>query len=706
MSITFRKTALLALVGAAAPAFAQDSVSNSFGLPGDALSPYDTNVQVADYVVTAIPFTSSTGNNFQVAPILKSSKASADFFSSLTSAQSISNRTIFDVPFAAQSYDTWDGAGPGVNPTENDAPNSIAPPAAGAQFSVGQAEFSDNYNGIPGAIVNYDPANAAELFVRRVVGATNGLSDSENRSQFGFGTIDANGNMGFRADEGFGGSAVFGPNPISGNNLFRVDLATRNASAVNFIDLSGGNDAGATTDVLRNFGNVATPPSILPEGVGSGPLAYSATFDTNVFVEGSGFTINHRSPDAPDHRGPVRFSQVIAIPDPGAVGTGAVLGKDPSDTFTDSLVLWSLDASGNPISNLDLTLPLGTSSDPIDPISFTGSDFEFFLYRSQVAFRGGNAPIAVGEDASGNILAAGVGFNEVIIPDFAGQDFNPCNTIFAARFDKTDPANTTEWSVIAWFDCATQTGKPVIGAGGAQIGRIASFLEFSDTITGPTMSAPGFDAGGNAYFVAPVLFFGDDGQPGTADDDFDVTLIRGIYDETAFGWRLEKLISAGDIFTGADSGVDFQVQFISLVDSNSIASGAFWSSNVNQTPFNDVDVSTLDAGDPNALGGAVFSVEIVYDVDADGDFDDPTATDGDPTSGDQSYNTLLFISPGTALPCPPDFDDNGQVDAADLSVLLANWGVPVNPATDLAGNDNVVNAADLSVLLAFWGPCP
>jgi hypothetical protein len=47
-------------------------------------------------------------------------------------------------------------------------------------------------------------------------------------------------------------------------------------------------------------------------------------------------------------------------------------------------------------------------------------------------------------------------------------------------------------------------------------------------------------------------------------------------------------------------------------------------------------------------------------------------------------------------------NDDGAVDAADLSTLLADWG-NAGPA-DLDGN-GVVDAPDLSQLLADWGAC-
>lgn len=55
--------------------------------------------------------------------------------------------------------------------------------------------------------------------------------------------------------------------------------------------------------------------------------------------------------------------------------------------------------------------------------------------------------------------------------------------------------------------------------------------------------------------------------------------------------------------------------------------------------------------------------------------------------------------------CLGDIDNDGDVDATDLAMLLGAWGPnPGNPA-DFDG-DGTVNAADLAVLLGAWGPCP
>jgi hypothetical protein len=70
---------------------------------------------------------------------------------------------------------------------------------------------------------------------------------------------------------------------------------------------------------------------------------------------------------------------------------------------------------------------------------------------------------------------------------------------------------------------------------------------------------------------------------------------------------------------------------------------------------------------------------------------------------------------GGAPDCPADIappaggncdaDGDGDVGAADLGNLLANWGTPTNPCADLT-DDGTVGPPDLGNLLAAWGQCP
>ena len=53
--------------------------------------------------------------------------------------------------------------------------------------------------------------------------------------------------------------------------------------------------------------------------------------------------------------------------------------------------------------------------------------------------------------------------------------------------------------------------------------------------------------------------------------------------------------------------------------------------------------------------------------------------------------------------CPADLNNDGEVSAGDLGILLALWG-HAKTAADL-NHDGIVNAPDLGLLLVAWGDC-
>lgn len=75
---------------------------------------------------------------------------------------------------------------------------------------------------------------------------------------------------------------------------------------------------------------------------------------------------------------------------------------------------------------------------------------------------------------------------------------------------------------------------------------------------------------------------------------------------------------------------------------------------------------------------------------------------GKPTGPDAFAGDGGVAGAGAGCACPGDVDGNGAVNAADLSILLGQWGA--SGSGDLDGS-GVVNAADLSILLGAWGLC-
>jgi len=113
--------------------------------------------------------------------------------------------------------------------------------------------------------------------------------------------------------------------------------------------------------------------------------------------------------------------------------------------------------------------------------------------------------------------------------------------------------------------------------------------------------------------------------------------------------------------------------------------------------------SLLLATDRDTIGDGVRGVRS-FRIAADGSLvENGPITD---TLGISPNGVAIWILPPPG--CPADLDDDGEVDAADLSRLLADWGAcpPKGPCpADLDGSGEV-DAADLSLLLAAWGACP
>ncbi len=716
---------MMALCGVAA---AQDSISvnpdGGNGLPGDAFSPWSTDGQCASYVLDLVPVTSSKGTVFGTGPIIKSSKASSAFFGSLTSSHSISNTTIFNATPASASYSLWNGQGFGVNTFGMMPPNlagmAVEPGAAvTAQFAVAMSEFASaddgtNHNGLNGAIVNFDPSDDQRLYVTRIniaTGDEDGMGNDDDAG-IGFGSVDANGNVYLRADN----FMANGGDQVVGDNIYRVKMPGRDCDLVNALNESGAGDAGATERVINNYMSGGGPevtvvPAHVPSdlSLGGRPIVATTTFSAEYVYESAAGTITvdpaAYRPGTSDTRGTPSFSKTIVYT--GSVGTMGLMTKsNGGGGATDTMSIWGVDGNGAPVAGHPLTLPAAVSD---NCENYTAIGYVFDGYRGGIPFNGGNGHVAVGMDRSGKGLAACTAY-------LAGERDNPFQAIAVARFDKSDPDGTAEWTLAAWNDPTMPPnvgGKAICNANGDQIGRLGALFELTGgTPQGPSMSSPAIDSAGNIWFMGVVGFTLTDPPKGGPTETFDICLLRAIYDETNFCFDLEVVLCAGDRFVGANSNTEYQMQFFNLADSpasnpsGSLSSGAFFSMNLNQCTWNGADVADLAQDDSQTLGGVVVAVDMVYDVDGDGDFDDPTSGSpgADPNSLDESYNVLMFIGGVTPDdPCPWDLNGDGVVGAADLADLIGFWGQCGVPA-DFFGD--CVGADDLAELIGRWGPCP
>jgi len=718
-----RAAGLIGFAGLAASAIAQDSVPTS-GNTTDALDPYDASLQAVPYVVDLATLTSSFGNEFGVGPIVKSSlPLDPQFENALLSAQGMGRDMLTDVPFPAAEYAVWENApGAGVNPAANTTPNTLTPPESGNQLGVAFAEFDQGMNNIVGALVNWDPANPTRLFVTRTVAATNAAAAGENNAQFGMGAADANGNVTFRADDFGTGPVSPGFTLLTGNNIFRVDMAGRDSTSLNVIDNTGGSDSAATDRPVVSSNDTFNVPNSIAESAAGRPVYSGSNFNSQYVFESAANSVSTTTAHLTgqnDHRGAVAFSPSVAFS--GTIGTAGVLTKS-SGQVTDSITVWGVDANGaiagGPVVN---TVPLAGVSDPIDPFTYTlpTGDSGFDHYHSQVAFRGGSSQVSLGQDQAGRTLAAATAY-------IVGTTDDPSNTIPVARFQPSAPVTegATEWTLAAWVDGRDDPdgdgtlmwpeGKPILDASGAAIGELTildqatfdpSTGEFG--LFGPSFSAPSFDSVGNIWFLSAVqIYVGEDDDlltppdpdfpdvlPAGGDDVYTTALLRAVYDPTAFGYRLELVTRLGDTFVGPNSGEPYVIVALNIADSNSVSSGTFFSGNMTEAAANGIDPTDLETSDPRTMGGLIVNAAILYE------------------DLQQSYNTLLFIGPneGVGVVCVGDLTGDGFVDGADLGQLLLAWSPADNSAPGSPGDlngDNKVDGEDLGLMLLAWGPCP
>ncbi len=675
-----RAIGLAMAAGLCVSASAQDSVSRTpggaQGLPGDAVSVDTTDgmSQVAAYRVDLTPMFGSWGTVFGIAPIAKSPKSQDTFFNNLTSGFAMSQDQLHNVSFPQAGYFFWDQPGLGIHPTENVGAGVLVDPSDGDEINSTQmaaivADFGGVTNNSTSAIINYDPDFPARLYITRVNSSTNVLpGESGDSSQIGMGGIDANGNAYLRAD-GFG---VGGPDALTGDNYYHVDVLGRDGTVLNVFSDSGSN-LDATTRLLTNSQTTHSTPTAFPESIAGSPNIVGSNFNTQ-WVRGFNVLASdgtHVDDGITDIRGNVYVSPISLMD--GSVATGAILGKS-SGGPTDSFDLWDFDTGGNVLRTSGLTPPVAVS-DPVDAYTVDTSDplfggWRFDHYLSQVPFRGGNGQVAVGTTSDGLGVAASTAY---LIDGLGSSD--PFSALVVAHFDPADPEGTATWILAAWIDFFDQDfrGKPIKdGPGGKTIGNLITLDQVTDgSPLGPSISGPAIDSAGNIWFVSAVALdkLDQDGNPFV---DFDTALIRAVYDPASGGYELERILEQGFVRQGLNSCTDYQVQFFGIADSNSVSSGTLWSSGINPGSWNNMDTSGLDNDDPRHLGGIVLAADVTYDVDGDGDFDDPTASNSDPDSGDESYQVLLYIGnidEGFGF-CPADIDANGLLDSSDFFGFL------------------------------------
>jgi hypothetical protein len=692
MTKTSLRAVALTVVLLATPAFAQESVSIAGGLPGDAVSPWADataplgSEQCNNYVVDLTPFLSFADTPFGIAPIIKASKTSSDFFCSMLSAQSISRLQHMNVPFHAGSYGLWNDAGYGVN--NNPSINTPGTPVStsellGNQFATVFAEFSTtdtgaNYNGIISGFVNYLPSDPARLYVSRINAAVNSCDNASNYAKFGIGSVDEDGHIHFRCDDdgATGGNCTFNGTPLHKfgtdmNNIFRLSMADRDCDILNVISddyLAGGLfDLPATPEwLIRNTTIVHNTPNTMPSSVTGGvPLYLGGNFNGQ-YVRGPAFgsitsdQTHLNLASMTDHRGNFGYTTRNCDLLNSTHGMGGVLAYDLNDETT-MISLFGLDGNGDVTGVLPLTLPAVITDVTTGQTNWDGLN-EFNHYHSQTAFLGGNAPVALGKDQQGNLLVAA----EVDHP-ISPASYYDVNYIAVARVDCA--TGEEKWTMAGWttYEDGPLEGKPFFDSTGTAIGEmtVLSMVTGGDPF-GPSVSAPMIDSAGNVWFLSAIEMYNPLGNPG-----YTTGLLRGVYSADYMGtgepgYVLELVFLAGQVFHGQNSNRDYKIIFLGIADNDSVDSGTAWSSNMSETAHLGGPCPIgYDTKDPWTLGGVVVRVTILYDQNNDGEFIKATGAGGDPESPDEDYNVLLYV--GAACGGVPDTNRDGDVDLADFA---------------------------------------
>ncbi|HVU63443.1 MAG TPA: GC-type dockerin domain-anchored protein [Phycisphaerales bacterium] len=730
-----RSACLLAVLGCAigaGAARAQDSVSTAGGLPGDAPDAYqntsgDTRQQLA-FVVDLTPKSSSWGGQFALGPAVKASKSNAGgYFDQLIGAQCLSARFLGNAPFSsAGSYSLWSGApGAGVNPPQNSTPAQTIGGAGrfGQRFGLAFMEFGagldgvfgsgDDENSLIGALIDFQFRQPNRLFVNRIVADTNKSTPSASgTASFGIGGIDESGNLHAYAD----GYSMVVSTRLQTRALIRTKLAARNPLAVNQIQGSGSfviaGDSAAVDSVRTNIVMQTVPGIIsanLPGGAGR-PVLLSTDLVNNFIYESGANTTSTSTTYLGSTQGPrgsISFIPQVYAPVASAspAGTAATLARTDSNTRTRAIQVFGVSTTGSVGTPVNLTLPASAGSlvdadDAFSPgASFSPiTDHEFTNYASQASFRGGSSQVAMTQLAGGDLLvAATVAANGGGSAVPQTQD----NYIAVARLPAA--GGSPVWTIAAHTGAngfagsgAGVASKTIYGRAGANdpltpIGRLAKYSEvYGAASTGPSISSPAFDRAGNIYFIAGVGLTG-------ASTTFTTGLLRANFNPSTNAYQLELIAGVGDVVAGANSGKNYQIQFLGVADADSVDSGSIFSNSTVQDSIAGANAAAAPYASPLSLGALVFRAKIVYDMNDDGIYADPSGAGSGSTSPDQAYNVAMVLMPRIPR---GDFNRDQLVQVADIFAFLNTWFAS-SPGADWNG-DGTVTVQDIFEFLNDW----
>jgi len=642
--------AMFAAAGAAASAFAQDSVP---AIPGgnDALSPYEAASQRIRYVVDGAVIATSWGNGLVVAPILKASRELDPLFRTFILGSSAASPSYL-VPqsFASRSFALWNTPGAGVHPTANSAASSVSVATFDAQFAIATSEFGLAASSVIGATIGLDMSEPERLYVERVMAlASRPAAGGADTATLSLGAADAAGNIAVRADN-------FNTIPatatrVLGENLLLISSSARSAGVNSLAAFGGSNfasDIAATTYVVRNESAPTNVPSLIgaPE---TSPFIFALDF-ANRFRAGSAVanltsTTAHLAPAIAGHRGNPTFSPFAG--GAGSLGTLASLARpNVPAAKTNAINVFDVLAGTPPTVDATSRRGFAVPSPVTSPAYSTNSSgsADAKQYLSQLPFRGGNGPVGLGLDDGGDLVAA------MVLTD---------PTLGDAIVTVTDSVPGGAWTVAAY------AGMPVLnGPSGGTIGLLSSPL---------VASAPAVDLLGNVYFVARWQPMPPETQTG---------LFKAVPGGQN-GHRLELLLTTGQQIAGPNSGRTYTISQLALLDGDSIASGTLHAQQIIQQQL--PGRATSDPESINAFGGLAVNTVLTYDN----------------AGMAEAYDAVLVILPVEgSTPCAADFDGNGLVQVPDIFAFLSAWFAQ-GPGADFDGNGQV-QVPDIFAFLSAW----
>lgn len=705
---------VMSLCGVAA---GQDSVATLPGLPGDALDAYATSpsTQQVNYVVDLATRTSSWGGGFVLGPVVKASKSNAGgYFDLLVGAQTVSNRLLPSQAFAVSGpYARWTTAGEGVNSAANATPAESISGAGrfGPRLAIGFHEFGsgvdgafgsgDDENNVVGALINFQTRDPSRVYVSRRYAAHNkATAAAQGTASFGVGGIDEQGAVHYLADN----YGMTTPLRLSQRELQRVQLALRSTGGLNTISQGGPTDPAATTRV-RISPTSMTVPNILPQSVVGGagrPVLVGSDFASNLIAETAAGTTTTAAFPGGSPRGSVSVSPQVFAPlaGGGAVATAASLVRTDTNTKTRGVQIFGLTSAGASTGvTQQIVLPAVDTAivDPTDGFS-PGAAFaplgnhEFTNYASQASFRGGTSQVAMTVLPGGDLVIAAA------VAATGGGSTVPQsenNYLAVARVPSTGGAAT--WTIAAHTGgAAAGGGKAILGrnlAGQlAPIGRLVRFTEvFGAASTGPSISSAAMDRVGNLYFMATMSLDTPSGTPNLTSG-----LVRANFNASTNAYQLELVAALGDVVLGRNSNVNYQIQFIGIADADSVDSGSTFSTSIVQDTLG-ANLANVPYGSPMSLGALAFRAKIVYDINNDGLYADPSGASGGSTSPDQAYNAVMLLMPRIAV---GDFNRDGAKTVQDIFDLLAAYFAG-GAGGDYNG-DGVAGVQDIFDFLRDW----